>query len=88
MSETPNTPPRLDEEARQAQKRRNWWLALALFGFVILVGVTTVVRLADSELGPDGGFYWSNPPQSNSQPMPDLPAESESRTAEEEGSDE
>ncbi|RIJ28826.1 hypothetical protein [Henriciella algicola] len=85
MSEAPQTPPRLDEDARQAQKRRNWWLALALFAFVILVGVTTVVRLADSELGPDGGFYWSNPPQSDSRPMPDLPEGDESQPAEDGG---
>ncbi|HIG23029.1 MAG TPA: hypothetical protein EYG02_14590 [Henriciella marina] len=84
MTEPQQTPPPpLDDEARQAQKRRNWWLALALFAFVILVGVTTVVRLADSELGPDGGFYWSNPPQSDSQPMPDLPAADEARSDEE-----
>ncbi|RIJ22131.1 hypothetical protein D1224_11230 [Henriciella barbarensis] len=82
MTETPRTPPQPDERARQAQKKRNLWLALALFGFVILVGVTTIVRLADSELGPDVGFYWSNPPQDNSRSMPDLPAGDESQSEE------
>lgn len=85
MTETPQTPPPLDAEARKAQKRRNRWLALALFAFVFLVGATTVVRLADSDLGPDGGFYWSNPPQDNSQSIPDLPTNDEGQP--EEGSD-
>ncbi|MGB3624805.1 MAG: hypothetical protein WA989_03190 [Henriciella sp.] len=63
-----------DAGRRAAQKRRNLWLGLALFAFVIIVGLTTVIRLGDAELGPDGGLYWHNPPQDNtSEPMPDLP---------------
>lgn len=66
--------PHDDAERRAAQKRRNLWLGLALFGFVVIVGVTTVIRLGDADLGPDGGLYWHNPPQDNtSEPMPDLP---------------
>ena len=45
---TDQTPPEhqeLSEEARKAQKRRNLWLAAALVVFVILVGVTTMMRL-------------------------------------------
>lgn len=45
MSDDRPTPPDLDAEARKAQKRRNLWLALALAAFVILVGVTTIMRL-------------------------------------------
>ncbi|MEQ9315652.1 MAG: hypothetical protein RLN72_07355 [Henriciella sp.] len=66
--------PHDDAARRAAQKRRNLWLGLALFGFVVIVGLTTVIRLGDADLGPDGGLYWHNPPQDNtSEPMPDLP---------------
>ena len=41
-----------------AQKGRNRWLGLALFVFVVLVGVTTTVRLQSANLGVDGGFYF------------------------------
>lgn len=48
--------PLSDDEAK-ARKRRNLWLALALVGFVILVGVITVVRLSQGiNMSPDGGF--------------------------------
>jgi hypothetical protein len=55
MSETPSP---LD--ARAAQKRRNLWLALALFGFVALVGITTMIRLMGADLS-KGGFYYMAP---------------------------
>lgn len=45
MSEERPQPPKLDEDARKAQKRRNMWLALALVAFVVLVAVTTILRL-------------------------------------------
>jgi hypothetical protein len=47
MADTPEqTPPQpLDAEALQARKRRNLWLGLALAGFVILVMITTIIRL-------------------------------------------
>ncbi|WP_084396002.1 hypothetical protein [Henriciella aquimarina] len=72
------TPVKLDAQARKAQKRRNLWLALALFAFVFLVGITTAIRLGDADLGSDGGLYWRNDPQSDSQPMPELPSDQES----------
>ncbi|MEM7661648.1 MAG: hypothetical protein AAF292_05325 [Pseudomonadota bacterium] len=31
-----------------AQKKRNVWLAVALFGFVILVGMVSAIRLAEN----------------------------------------
>lgn len=37
--------PPLDADALKARKRRNLWLGLALAGFVVLVMVTTVIRL-------------------------------------------
>ena len=39
-------PVQLDEAARKAQKRRNLWLALALVAFVVLVVITTVIKLS------------------------------------------
>ncbi len=47
-------------DPRAAQKRRNLWLALALFGFVGLVGVTTIIRLTGADLS-KGGFYYIAP---------------------------
>ncbi len=48
----------LSAEELTARKRRNLWLALALFGFVFLVGATTVIRLSQTGMGPDQEFYW------------------------------
>ncbi len=46
MAETPDTTvPTLDAEALKARNRRNLWLGLALAGFVVLVMITTVIRL-------------------------------------------
>lgn len=49
-------PEPLSPEADKARKSRNLWLALALFGFVILVGAITMVRLGESS-GSD--FYYN-----------------------------
>ena len=38
-------------EAQAARKRRNWILAGALFAFVILVFVVTIIRLGPHALG-------------------------------------
>lgn len=48
----------MTEEELKARKKRNMWLALALAGFVILVGVTTAVRISQTGMGPDQEFYW------------------------------
>ena len=48
----------LTEQEVAARKRRNLWLALALFGFVILVGAVTMIRLSQTGMGPDQEFYW------------------------------
>ncbi|WP_018147091.1 hypothetical protein [Henriciella marina] len=45
MSEENFKPVKLSDEARRAQKRRNLWLALALITFVVLVALTTIMRL-------------------------------------------
>jgi hypothetical protein len=49
----------LDPEALAARKKRNVWLGLALFGFVGLVGITTVIRLSSTDLSQGAGFYYS-----------------------------
>ena len=39
----------VDEAARlAAQKQRSIWLALALFGFVILIGITSALQLKEN----------------------------------------
>lgn len=46
MAERPDPiVPQLDAEALKARKRRNLWLGLALAAFVVLVTVTTIIRL-------------------------------------------
>lgn len=57
MSE-PSSGHQMTPEELAARKRRNLWLALALFGFVVMVGAVTVVRLSQTGLGPDQEFYW------------------------------
>lgn len=52
--------PRLEPAAIAARKKRNIWLGLALFGFVVLVAVTTVIRLSNTDLSEGAGFYYSN----------------------------
>lgn len=37
--------PQLDPEALKARNRRNLWLGLALAAFVVLVMVSTIIRL-------------------------------------------
>ena len=49
---------RLTEAEVKARTRRTAGLAAALVGFVVLVGATTMVRLAQSGLGPGQEFYW------------------------------
>ncbi|MEM5517384.1 hypothetical protein WNY37_10500 [Henriciella sp. AS95] len=73
-----------EEQARlAAQKKRNLWLAVALFAFVIIVGLTTVIRLGEADLGEDGGIYWRNDPGTADQaPMPVLPGDDAGQTEE------
>lgn len=64
-------PAHLDDAARAAQKRRNLWLGLALLGFVVLVGLTTFVRLSGSEDNKANFYYNMN--QSGQEEAPALP---------------
>ncbi|MEC7288919.1 MAG: hypothetical protein VXW22_02325 [Pseudomonadota bacterium] len=60
MSETEPQPPQIDREAfLKAQKRRNMWLGWALFAFVVIVGVTTAIRLQQSDFGGSDRLYFS-----------------------------
>jgi len=65
---------RLDPEALAARKKRNVWLGVALAAFVILVGVTTVIRLSNTDLSQGAGFYYSpnndRTPLQEAQPLP------------------
>lgn len=52
--------PALDAEAfRKAQKRRNMWLALALVAFVAIVGITTAIRIQQTDFGGGDRLYFS-----------------------------
>ncbi|MEM7328547.1 MAG: hypothetical protein AAF437_07395 [Pseudomonadota bacterium] len=56
----PNTPVATDAEALlKAQKRRNAWLALALVAFVIVVGVTTAIRIQEADFSGGDRIYFS-----------------------------
>ncbi|MEM8615547.1 MAG: hypothetical protein AAGF20_01290 [Pseudomonadota bacterium] len=46
-------------EDLRAQKRRNVWLAMALFAFVVIVGVTTAIRIQDADLTSENSFYFN-----------------------------
>lgn len=49
-----------DAAARlQAQKRRNMWLALALVAFVVLVGVSTALRIQETDFTGGDRLYFS-----------------------------
>ena len=43
----------------KAQKRRNLWLALALVAFVVTVGVTTAVRIQETDFSGGDRLYFS-----------------------------
>lgn len=44
---------------KQAQKRRNAWLALALVAFVVIVGVTTAIRIQETDFSGGDRLYFS-----------------------------
>ena len=43
----------------KAQKRRNVWLAWALVAFVIIVGVTTAIRIQETDFSGGDRLYFS-----------------------------
>ena len=49
----------MDEEAIRARNRRNIWMALALLGFVVLMGVGTAIRIKEGAgTQPCQALYW------------------------------
>lgn len=59
MSET-ETQPVVDASALlKAQKRRNLWLAWALVAFVVIVGVSTAIRIQQSDFSGGDRLYFS-----------------------------
>ncbi len=50
----------IDEDAlKKAQKRRNAWLALALVAFVVIVGVSTALRIQETDFSGGDRLYFS-----------------------------
>ncbi|MEL7042143.1 MAG: hypothetical protein AAGL90_11510 [Pseudomonadota bacterium] len=43
----------------KAQKRRNVWLAFALVAFVVIVGVTTAIRIQETDFSGGDRLYFS-----------------------------
>lgn len=60
MAAEPVTPAKLDPREVSARKRRNIWLGLALFAFVILMGVGTAIRIGQGAgTNPcEASLYW------------------------------
>ena len=44
---------------QKAQKRRNAWLALALVAFVVIVGVSTALRIQETDFSGGDRIYFS-----------------------------
>ena len=44
---------------QKAQKRRNAWLALALVAFVVIVGVSTALRIQETDFSNGDRLYFS-----------------------------
>jgi len=50
----------IDQEAlKKAQKSRNAWLALALVAFVVIVGVSTALRIQETDFSGGDRLYFS-----------------------------
>jgi len=47
------------EALKKAQKRRNAWLALALVAFVLIVGVSTALRIQEADFSGGDRIYFS-----------------------------
>lgn len=61
MASEPAISAQMDAAAIKAMKRRNMWLALALFAFVVLMGVGTAIRIGQG-VGTDPcepSLYWN-----------------------------
>lgn len=59
MSESVSQPNPDEADILKAQKRRNVWLAWALVAFVIIVGVTTAIRIQQTDFSGGDRLYFS-----------------------------
>ena len=59
MSETAESVELTHEALLKAQKRRNVWLAWALVAFVVIVGVTTAIRIQETDFSGGDRLYFS-----------------------------
>lgn len=59
MSEPVSQPEPDAADILKAQKRRNVWLAWALVAFVVIVGVTTAVRIQQTDFSGGDKLYFS-----------------------------
>ncbi len=82
MTETEPQPQVDTAAALKAQKRRNVWLAWALVAFVVIVGVSTVIRLQQSDFGGSDRLYFSGYLDEAAAEKRDREAEERARAAE------
>lgn len=61
-------------EELAAQKKRNIWLAFALVAFVVLVGVSSAIRVQSVDFSKSDGFYLDGKAQTRKAPPPVLDA--------------
>jgi hypothetical protein len=59
MTETQAPTEELATLQLKAQKRRNAWLAIALVGFVVIVGVSTAIRIQETDFTGGDRLYFS-----------------------------
>ena len=59
MSEAVDTPQIDPDLIQKAQKRRNVWLAWALVAFVVIVGVSTALRIQQTDFSGGDRLYFS-----------------------------
>ena len=59
MSEAVDTPQTDPDLIQKAQKRRNVWLAWALVAFVVIVGVSTALRIQQTDFSGGDRLYFS-----------------------------
>ena len=59
MTEAIDTPLTDAEAIQKAQKRRNMWLAWALVAFVVIVGVSTALRIQQADFSGGDRLYFS-----------------------------
>ncbi|MEL6861925.1 MAG: hypothetical protein AAGL11_08805 [Pseudomonadota bacterium] len=59
MSEAVDTPQSDAVLIQKAQKRRNVWLAWALVAFVVIVGVSTALRIQQTDFSGGDRLYFS-----------------------------